>query len=82
MRNIEKEIIEILVNKFGIEESHVTVDETFSNIGMDSIAITEFRYEITKKLGLAQGDLNVYPDDSVGLLQNKIYPFIEDKNHA
>lgn len=50
-----------------------------SNIGMDSIAIIELQNEITKKFGLAQEDLNIYPDDSVGSLQNKIYPFIEEK---
>jgi acyl carrier protein len=79
MRNVEKELMEILINKFGMEESHITLDESFSNIGMDSIAIIEFQYEIMRKFGLDQGDLSVYPDDSICLLQNKIYPFIEEK---
>ena len=65
-----------------MEESNVTVNETFSNIGMDSIAIAELRYEIMKKFGLERGVLNVYPNDSVTLLQGKIYPFIEEKKYV
>lgn len=77
MINIEKEIMAILINKFGMEESQAVENETFSNIGFDSIAIIELRSEIMKKFGLGSEDLSITVDDSVRSLQNKIYPFIK-----
>ena len=78
MKNIEKNIIKILVDKFGIEESQITVNDELSNIGMDSIAIIELKLEILNKFGLKQEDINILEDDSVSELVNKINPFLED----
>lgn len=78
MKNIQKNIVEILVNKFGIEESQITVNDELSNIGMDSIAIIELKLEILNKFSLKQEDINILEDDSVNELVNKINPFLEN----
>jgi acyl carrier protein len=80
-KNMTKEIMKILVNKFGIGESCFTVNDAFYSIGMDSIALIELQYEVTKKLGLGQSDLKIYEDDSVGSLLNKINFLIKEKKH-
>lgn len=78
MKNIQKNIVEILVNKFGIEESQITVNDELANIGMDSIAIIELKLEILNKFSLKQEDINILEDDSVNELVNKINPFLEN----
>jgi|GEM_PF-5354801 len=82
MRNIEQHIIEILVDKFGIEKNQVTVNDELLNFGMDSIAIIELKFELLKKFELEQEDLNIYEDDSINVLLNKIGPLIEEKKYA
>ena len=82
MKNIEKEIMKILVNKFGIDEGAITENDSLHNIGMDSIAITELEYTITKEFGLKREDLNIEKEDSVSLLRSKISPFMEVKKDA
>ena len=82
MVDVKKDIMEILVNKFGIAEGAITVNDSFYSMGMDSIAIVELQYTVIEKFGLDQRDLHIEEEDSVNLLQSKISFFIEKKENV
>jgi len=72
MEDIKTEIMKILVNKFGIEESAITLNDPLCNIGMDSVEIVELQYIVDEEFGLDHGDLLIENGDTVSLLQTKI----------
>lgn len=46
------EIIDLLVEKYGVERDLVKPDATFSELGLDSLAVAELVFDIEDLLGI------------------------------
>lgn len=72
MQNIEEKIKSILIDEFGIDEDQFEENSTFTEIGMDSMAIIELEYEIAKRLEIDERKISIQLDDSVSSVSNKL----------
>ncbi len=72
MKNIEEKIKSILIDEFGIDEDQIEENSTFTEVGMDSMAIIELEYEIAKRLETDERKVSIQLDDSVSSVSNKL----------
>ena len=57
MSEIEKEIVPIIAEKLGVNESEVTLDASFTNdLGADSLDTVELMLDFEKKFGISIPD--------------------------
>ncbi|MBR6878375.1 MAG: acyl carrier protein [Bacteroidales bacterium] len=57
MSEIEKQIVPIIAEKLGVNESEVTLDASFTNdLGADSLDTVELMLDFEKKFGIAIPD--------------------------
>ena len=65
--NLEKKVIEIIVEKLGVEESDITPEASFTNdLGADSLDTVELIMEFEKEFDLAIPDDQAEKISTVG----------------
>jgi len=67
MKNLEKKVKEIIIDKLGIEESEVTDSASFTNdLGADSLDTVELIMEFEKEFNISIPDEDAEKIDTVG----------------
>lgn len=72
------ELIDIVCDVLHIEPSAVSIDESFSDLGMDSINLIEFTRQINKSFGTAIDASELYDVNTISALSSMIFGLREN----
>ncbi|MCD9496618.1 acyl carrier protein [Photobacterium carnosum] len=78
MKNLILNLKSIIINEFGISEP-ISNSDSLDNMGLDSIALIEYQYEISKKLNIEESEIKINKNESLTDLTTRLNLIIEEK---
>ncbi|GGO90663.1 acyl carrier protein [Wenjunlia tyrosinilytica] len=65
MSDVYNHLVQLMTAEFGFEADEIKPDDTFNELELDSLALVELAMAASADLGVAIGDEDLSPDDTV-----------------